>query len=169
MSGSLNKVNLIGNLGRNPEIRYASTGAKIVNLSLATSERWKDRVTGEMKEKTEWHRIVVFNDHIANLCENYLQKGAKIYIEGSLQTRKWTDQEGVEKYTTEIILQRFRGSIIILDNKNSSSVNSEIRDVDNSKNLNQSSDSGINEKLLSDPIDNNFKKKSSNFDDEIPF
>jgi single-strand DNA-binding protein len=117
MSGSVNKVTLVGNLGRDPEVRYATSGAKIVNLSVATSERWKDKATGENKEKTEWHRVVVFNERLADVCERYLRRGSKVYLEGALQTRKWTDQMGVEKYTTEVVLQRFRGELIMLDGR----------------------------------------------------
>lgn len=118
MAGSLNKVTLIGNLGRDPEIRNAADGLKIVQLSIATSETWKDKVSGERKEKTEWHRVVIFNERLADVAEKYLRKGAKIYIEGALQTRKWTDQQGQEKYTTEIVLQRYRGELTMLDARN---------------------------------------------------
>lgn len=114
MAGSVNKVILVGNLGRDPEVRTMNSGDKVVNLSVATSETWKDKTTGERKEKTEWHRVVVFNDNIAKVCENYLKKGSTVYIEGSLQTRKWTDQSGVEKYSTEIVLQRFNGVLTML-------------------------------------------------------
>lgn len=114
MAGSVNKVILVGNLGRDPEVRTMNNGDKVVNLSLATSETWKDKTTGERKEKTEWHRVVVFNDNIAKVCENYLKKGSTVYVEGSLQTRKWTDQSGVEKYSTEVVLQRFNGVLTML-------------------------------------------------------
>ncbi len=115
MAGSLNKVTLIGNLGRDPEIRAMQSGDRVCNLAVATSERWKDKQSGEQREKTEWHRVVVFDQQIVDICERYLQKGRKVYLEGQLQTRKWTDQSGVEKYTTEIVLQRFRGQLIMLD------------------------------------------------------
>lgn len=117
MAGSVNKVILVGNLGRDPEIRQTQDGMKIANFSLATSESWKDKVTGERKEKTEWHRVVVMNEHIVNVVEQYVKKGSKLYVEGQLQTRKWTDQAGLERYTTEIIIGRFKGEINILDNK----------------------------------------------------
>lgn len=117
MAGSVNKVILVGNLGRDPEVRTMNNGDKVVNLSLATSETWKDKATGERKEKTEWHRVVVFNENIAKVCENYLKKGSTVYVEGSLQTRKWTDQSGVEKYSTEVVLQRFNGVLTILGGK----------------------------------------------------
>lgn len=114
MSGSLNKVTLIGNLGKDPEIRSTQSGKKIANFNLATSETWRDKATGERKEKTEWHRVVVFSEGIAKVAETYLKKGAKVYIEGQLQTRKWTDQSGVERYSTEVILQGFGSTLIML-------------------------------------------------------
>jgi len=117
MAGSVNKVILIGNLGRDPEVRHAQDGTKIVNLNLATSENWKDRNSGERKEKTEWHRVVIFNDRIADVAERYLKKGSKVYIEGALQTRKWTDQAGVEKFSTEIVISRFKGELTLLDGR----------------------------------------------------
>ncbi|GAB4237178.1 MAG: hypothetical protein Tsb0032_41980 [Kiloniellaceae bacterium] len=117
MAGSVNKVILVGNLGRDPEIRSTQDGTKIANLSLATSENWRDRNTGERRERTEWHRVVIFNDRLVDVVEKYLRKGSKIYIEGQLQTRKWTDQSGVEKYTTEVVLQRYRGELTMLDGR----------------------------------------------------
>lgn len=117
MLGSVNKVVLIGNLGKDPEIRIAQDGTKIAQLSIATSDSWKDKLTGERKDKTEWHRIVVFNPNIADVCEKYLRKGAKVYLEGQLQTRKWTDQAGQEKYTTEVVLPKFKGELTMLDNR----------------------------------------------------
>jgi single-strand DNA-binding protein len=117
MAGSVNKVILVGNLGRDPEVRNSQDGNKIVNLALATSETWNDRQSGERKEKTEWHRIVIFNDRVADVAERFLKKGAKIYVEGSLQTRKWTDQGGQERYTTEIVIGRFNGQLTMLDTR----------------------------------------------------
>jgi len=117
MAGSVNKVILIGNLGRDPEIRSTQDGMKIANLSLATSENWRDKNSGERREKTEWHRIAVFNDRLVDVIEKYLKKGSKIYVEGQLQTRKWTDQSGQERYTTEIVLQRYRGELTMLDGR----------------------------------------------------
>lgn len=114
MAGSVNKVILVGNLGRDPEIRHTQSNQKIVHLSIATSERWKDRQTGEQRERTEWHRVVIFNENLADVAERYLQKGRSVYLEGQLQTRKWTDQSGQEKYTTEIVLTRFRGELVLL-------------------------------------------------------
>ena len=115
MAGSVNKVILVGNLGRDPEVRRMQDGRPIVNLSVATSENWRDKATGERKEKTEWHRVVIFNENIAKIAEQYLKKGAKVYLEGSLQTRKWQDQAGQEKYTTEVVLQGFNAVLTMLD------------------------------------------------------
>jgi single-strand DNA-binding protein len=117
MANSLNKVTLIGNLGKDPETRNTSGGMKIVNLTIATSESWVDKASGERKEKSEWHRVVIFNDNLAGIAEKYLHKGSKIYLEGKLQTRKWTDNSGVEKYSTEIVLDRFGSTLIVLDPK----------------------------------------------------
>ena len=117
MAGSVNKVILLGNLGRDPDIRATQDGNKIVNLSIATSERWKDRNSGEQREKTEWHRVVIFNENLARIAEQYLRKGSNVYIEGQLQTRKWTDQQGIEKYTTEVVLSRFKGELTLLGNR----------------------------------------------------
>ena len=114
MSGSVNKVILVGNLARDPEIRHTQSNQKIVNLTVATSERWKDKNTGERKEKAEFHRVVIFNENLADVAERYLSKGRSVYLEGSLQTRKWTDQSGAEKYSTEIVLQRFNGALVLL-------------------------------------------------------
>jgi single-strand DNA-binding protein len=120
MAGSVNKVILIGNLGRDPEVRHAQDGTKIVTLNVATSESWKDRNSGERKEKTEWHRVVIFNDRVADVAERYLKKGSKVYIEGALQTRKWTDQSGAEKYTTEVVIGKFKGELTLLDGRGES-------------------------------------------------
>ena len=117
MAGSINKVILVGNLGREPEVRFSQDGNKIVNMSLATSESWTDRSSGERREKTEWHRVVIFNDRLAEIAEKYLNKGSKVYLEGQLQTRKWTGNDGIEKYTTEVVLNRFRGELTMLDSR----------------------------------------------------
>lgn len=117
MAGSVNKVILVGNLGKDPEVRAMQDGSKVVSFSVATSEMWKDKTTGERKDKTEWHRIVVFNPNLCDVCEKYLRKGSKVYVEGQLQTRKWQDQSGAEKYTTEVVLGRFRGELSLLDSK----------------------------------------------------
>ena len=117
MAGSVNKVILVGNLGRDPEVRFSQSGQKIVNMSIATSETWKDKQSGDRKEKTEWHRVVVFDERLADVCERYLKKGSKVYLEGSLQTRKWTGNDGIEKYTTEVVLPRFNGVMTMLDGR----------------------------------------------------
>jgi single-strand DNA-binding protein len=117
MAGSVNKVILVGNLGRDPEVRTTQDGTKVVNLALATSETWNDRASGERKERTEWHRVVLFNERLADVAERFLRKGSKVYIEGSLQTRKWTDQSGQEKYSTEVVVGRFRGELTMLDGR----------------------------------------------------
>ncbi len=153
MSGSVNKVTLIGNLGRDPEVRTAQDGSKIVNISVATSEYWKDKVTGERKDRTEWHRVVVFNDRLAEVAERYLKKGSKIYVEGQLQTRKWTDNNGQEKYSTEVVLGKFRGELTMLDSRSGGSDSHGVMD------------GGDEFTALSAPS----SKGSGGFDDDIPF
>ena len=117
MAGSVNKVILVGNLGADPEIRTLNSGDRVANLRIATSETWRDKQSGERKEKTEWHRVVIFNDNLVKVAENYLKKGSKVYIEGSIQTRKWADQSGQEKFSTEVVLQKFRGELTMLDGR----------------------------------------------------
>src|SRR5436853_1285555 len=117
MAGSVNKVILIGNLGADPEIRRTQDGKPIANLRIATSETWRDKATGERRERTEWHRVVIFNEALSRIAEQYLKKGSKVYIEGQLQTRKWTDQSGAEKYSTEVVLQNYRGELTLLDSR----------------------------------------------------
>ena len=117
MAGSVNKVILVGNLGKDPEVRRMTSGDPVVTLSIATSETWRDKASGEKKEKTEWHRVVIFNKNLADVAEKYLKKGAKVYVEGQLQTRKWTDKDGAEKYSTEVVLQNFRGELTMLDGR----------------------------------------------------
>jgi len=117
MAGSVNKVILVGNVGKDPEVRNTQDGSKIVNFSLATSETWNDRASGERKERTEWHRVVVFNDRIGDVVEKYVRKGSKVYVEGALQTRKWTDQSGQDKYSTEVVIGKFRGELTLLDSR----------------------------------------------------
>ena len=117
MAGSVNKVILIGNLGRDPEVRTTQDGTKITHLSIATTDTWRDRNSGERRERTEWHRVVIFNERLGEVAEKYLRKGSKVYLEGSLQTRKWTDQSGQERYTTEVVLQRYRGEMTMLDTR----------------------------------------------------
>jgi single-strand DNA-binding protein len=118
MAGSVNKVILVGNLGADPEVKRMPSGEAIVNLSVATSETWRDKQSGERKEKTEWHRVVIFNENIAKVAEQYLKKGSKVYLEGQLQTRKWQDKTGADRYSTEIVLQRYRGEMTLLDGRN---------------------------------------------------
>lgn len=154
MAGSINKVILVGNLGKDPEVRQTGSGQKIVNFSLATSETWKDK-NGEKQEKTEWHRVVIFNQGLADFSERYLKKGSKVYLEGALQTRKWTDNNGQEKYTTEIVLGNYRGELVSLDSRNASG-----------------SDSGASFSMGTD--DSGWDSKpaaptAGSFDDEIPF
>src|SRR6201991_4671984 len=117
MAGSVNKVILVGNLGKDPEVRRMTSGEPVVNLSVATSESWRDKASGERQEKTEWHRVVIFNKNLADVAEKYLRKGSKVYVEGQLQTRKWTDKDGQEKYSTEVVLQNFRGELTMLDGR----------------------------------------------------
>lgn len=124
MAGSVNKVILVGNLGADPEIRRLNSGDPIANLRVATSESWRDRTSGERKDRTEWHSVVIFNENLAKVAEQYLNKGAKVYIEGALQTRKWQDQNGNDRYSTEIVLQKFRGELQILDSRNDGNSNS---------------------------------------------
>ncbi len=117
MAGSVNKVILVGNLGADPEVRAMPSGGKVVNLRVATTESWKDRNSGEKREKTEWHRVVIFSEGLARVAESYLKKGSKVYLEGQLQTRKWTDQSGAERYSTEVVLQNFNSSMVLLDGR----------------------------------------------------
>jgi single-strand DNA-binding protein len=158
MAGSVNKVILIGNLGKDPEIRTMGSGDKIANLRIATSESWRDRTSGERKEKTEWHQVVIFNENLVKVAESYLKKGSTVYIEGALQTRKWTDQQGVEKYSTEIVLQKFRGELTMLGGRPAGG------------------DSGMDEGGYSAPAARSARpnassapKETFDLDDEIPF
>jgi len=154
MSGSVNKVTLVGNLGRDPEVRAMQNGDKIVQLSIATSDRWKDKSSGEQRERTEWHRVVIFNDALGKIAEQYLKKGSTVYLEGQLQTRKWTDQQSSqEKYTTEVVLQRYRGELTLLGSRSENQI---INDRQNDQ-IDQS-----NQVSMSDDI-------ASDLDDEIPF
>lgn len=157
MAGSINKVILVGNLGRDPEVRHTQDGAKIVHLSVATSESWKDKMTGERRDRVEWHRVVLFNERLGEIAEKYLRKGSKIYIEGQLQTRKWTDQAGAEKYTTEVVLQRYRGEMTLLDSRNDNSAR------ESSDMIDQSYDPGP------PSFEESSATPSSNLDDDIPF
>ena len=154
MSGSVNKVTLVGNLGRDPEVRAMQNGDKIIQLSVATSDRWKDKSTGEQRERTEWHRVVIFNDALGKIAEQYLKKGSTVYLEGQLQTRKWTDQQsGQEKYTTEVVLQRYRGELTLLGSRPENQISNDQQndEIDQSNHIS-----------MSDDI-------ASDLDDEIPF
>ena len=154
MSGSVNKVTLIGNLGRDPEVRAMQNGDKIVQLSVATSDRWKDKNSGEQRERTEWHRVVIFNDALGKIAEQYLKKGSTVYLEGQLQTRKWTDQQsGQEKYTTEVVLQRYRGELTLLGSR----TENQISNYQDNAQIDQSNQISISDDIASD------------LDDEIPF
>ena len=160
MANSLNKVTLVGNIGRDPEVRSFQNGSKVCNLSLATSERWKDKETNEPKEKTEWHRIVVFNDKLVEIIEKYVHKGSKVYIEGQLETRKWTDASGTEKYSTEVVLRPYRGEIIFLDSKS---------EVDNSSSNVIEDDNVSSSKIENESSNNSVEELASDLDDDIPF
>ena len=154
MSGSVNKVTLIGNLGRDPEVRAMQNGDKIVQLSVATSDRWKDKNSGEQRERTEWHRVVIFNDALGKIAEQYLKKGNTVYLEGQLQTRKWTDQQsGQEKYTTEVVLQRYRGELTLLGSRSENQISNYQDNVP----IDESSQISVSDDIASD------------LDDEIPF
>ena len=158
MSGSVNKVTLVGNLGRDPEIRAMQNGDKIVQISIATSDRWKDKSTGEQRERTEWHRVVIFNEALGKIAEQYLKKGSTVYIEGQLQTRKWTDQQsGQEKYTTEVVLQRYRGELTLLGSRPDNQVNNEYQN------------SQIDQSDVQVDSDSRSSGVASDLDDEIPF
>ena len=148
MAGSVNKVILIGNLGRDPEVRTFQNGGKVCNFSIATSETWKDKNTGERQERTNWHNIAIFNEPLGQIAEQYLKKGSKVYVEGQLETRKWQDQAGNDRYTTEVVLRQYKGELTILDNRNdNTSINSpknpEISDVTNPEITNDSIDDEI--------------------------
>ena len=154
MAGSINKVTLIGNLGADPEIRQTQDGNPIANLRVATNETWRDKATGERRERVEWHRVTIFNESLARISEQYLKKGSKVYIEGQLQTRKWQDQSGQDRYTTEVVLQRYRGELTMLDGRGSAS-GEEMPSAP--------------EDPISEPTKPNDGKISSDLDDEIPF
>ena len=173
MAGSVNKVILVGNLGADPEIRRLNSGDPVVNLRIATSESWRDRQSGERREKTEWHSVVIFNDNLAKVAEQYLRKGSKVYIEGALQTRKWQDQNGNDRYTTEVVLQKFRGDMQMLDSRGEGGGQSQQRSSfeGGSRNQNQMSDysSGGDFGGSGNNQGNQGGNYSRDLDDEIPF
>lgn len=160
MSGSINKVILVGNLGADPDIRRLASGEPVANLRIATSESWRDKASGERKEKTEWHSVVIFNDNLAKLAEQYLKKGMKVYLEGALQTRKWQDQNGNDRYTTEIVLQRFRGELKILDSRKDAAAPGP---ADDDKNIDRGP---YGDQSAGSDYGRNFDR---DLDDEIPF
>ncbi|OLF74111.1 single-stranded DNA-binding protein [Maricaulis sp. W15] len=166
MAGSVNKVILVGNLGRDPEIRRMNNGDPVVNLSLATSESWRDKSSGERREKTEWHRVVIFNDNLAKVAENYLKKGSKVYVEGQLQTRKWTDQNGQEKYSTEVVLQRFRGELTMLDGRNEGGSGGGYGGGSSGGEFDQGGGAGGGQRSMDGPKED---FRNADLDDEIPF
>ena len=151
MAGSVNKVILVGNLGRDPEVRAMQDNNSVVNLSVATSETWRDKNSGERRERTEWHRVVIFNERLADVAQKFLHKGSKVYLEGQLQTRKWQDQSGIDKYTTEVVLQRFRGELTMLDSRNDTG---------------EQFSSAANSKIKNNDVEG---VSNSDLDDEIPF
>ena len=165
MAGSVNKVILVGNLGKDPEIRTTQSGEMIANFSIATSETWRDKSTGERKEKTEWHRVVVFNDNLARVVNDYVRKGQTVYVEGSLQTRKWTDQQGVEKYTTEVILQRYGGTLTLLGGKRDGAERPPAADSQDDYGQIRTRTQGHDAKGRSSPP----SQQQFDLDDEIPF
>ncbi len=180
MAGSVNKVILVGNLGKDPEVRSMQSGDRVASFPVATSERWKDKASGERKEKTEWHKVAIFDERLVDIAEKYLRKGSKVYLEGQLQTRKWTDQSGQERYTTEVVLQRFRGDLTLLDSKSDGS--SEGQDYERSAVPNEFSPAPMGSKpSFSNPKNSrpntmdSFEKTMSpknskpDLDDDIPF
>ncbi|MAC60644.1 MAG: single-stranded DNA-binding protein [SAR116 cluster bacterium] len=160
MAGSVNKVMLLGNLGQDPVVRTSQDGNKIVQLSIATSDRWKDRNSGEQREKTEWHRVVIFNENLSNIAEQYLKKGSTVFIEGQLQTRKWQDQNGIDKYTTEVVLGRFRGELAMIGSRSDSPNISDTQDQISEHNASNE----ITQKDSNPPMGG-----AGDLDDEIPF
>jgi single-strand DNA-binding protein len=169
MAGSVNKVILVGNLGRDPEVRRLGSGDPVVNLRVATSETWKDKQTGERKEKTEWHSVVIFNENLARVAEQYLKKGSKVYIEGQLQTRKWQDQQGQERYSTEVVLQRFRGELTILDSRGGGG-GSDYADEEGGGQVSRGGDFGRSSPMDRKPAPAaSCGSRYSDLDDDIPF
>jgi single-strand DNA-binding protein len=169
MAGSVNKVILVGNLGRDPEIRSTNDGTRIANLALATSESWRDRNSGERKERTEWHRVVIFNERLIEIAEKYLRKGSKIYVEGVLQTRKWTDNNQQERYSTEIVLQRFRGELTMLDGARTGGASEGADFEDYSGGGDQVRYGGTGQAASSGAPRSRAPAAAGDLDDEIPF
>lgn len=169
MSGSVNKVILVGNLGKDPEIRAMQDGSKIAQFSIATSESWNDKQSGERRDRTEWHRIVIYNDKLSEIAEKFLRKGSKVYVEGQLQTRKWTDQSGQERYTTEVALQRFRGELTMLDSKRDGSNNYSNDEYNQDSNAASYSGSSIGGAGSAAAVKQAAPDFAADLDDDIPF
>jgi single-strand DNA-binding protein len=166
MAGSVNKVTLIGNVGRDPEVRRTSSGDPVVNFSIATSETWRDRQTGERKERTEWHNIVIFNENLAKVAEQYVRKGSKIYVEGALQTRKFQDKNGQERQTTEVVLQKYRGELTLLDGR---SGGGDDRSIDDQSGGDFGRSSPMERRPASSGASGGSGRQMSDLDDDIPF
>ena len=166
MAGSVNKVILVGNLGRDPEVRSMQDGRPMVNMSVATSDTWRDRQTGERKERTEWHRVVIFNEKLAEVAQKFVRKGSKVYVEGRLQTRKWQDQSGADKYTTEVVLQRFRGELTLLDSRSGGDARDSFPEDNNSRSFARPSGAGDRRPAISS---GGGAGGAGPIDDDIPF
>ncbi len=169
MAGSVNKVILVGKLGKDPEVRSFQNGGRVASFSVATSESWKDKATGERKDKTEWHKVEIYNDRLVDVAEKYLKKGAKVYIEGQLETRKYTDKEGHERYTTSVVLKQFRGELTMLDSKGSSSGGGSDYTMDNASNDSGSGYAPAQQRVASSSSGSSSGGGASEMDDEIPF
>ena len=167
MAGSVNKVIIVGNLGKDPEVRAFQNGGRVANLRIATSENWKDKATGERKEKTEWHNVDIFNDRLVEVAEKYLRKGAKVYIEGQLETRKWTDKDGQERYTTSVVLKQFRGELTMLDGKSGGGSDFAVDDASNGDGMSSSALGAPSKRAMSGG--GGKSAGGSELDDEIPF
>jgi single-strand DNA-binding protein len=169
MAGSVNKVILIGNLGKDPEVRRLNSGDQVVNFTLATSENWRDKTSGERKEKTEWHNVVIFNENLGKIAEQYCKKGSKVYLEGQIQTRKWQDKDGQDRYTTEIVLQRFRGELTLLDSRGGGEARDSFPEEGNVRSFSRSSGGGDRRPALSSGGGRGGSADATPIDDDIPF
>lgn len=168
MAGSVNKVTLVGNLGRDPEVRQTTDQGKIVQLNVATSESWRDKATGERRDRTEWHRVVIFNERLADVAEKYLRKGSKVYLEGQLQTRKWTDATGQERYTTEVVMSKFKGEMVLLDSR-SGSEGGHAHPYENLAEGQHGPMPSLESSSRPSPKSSSASSSSDVFDDDIPF
>jgi single-strand DNA-binding protein len=169
MAGSVNKVILIGNLGKDPEVRRLNSGDQVVNFTLATSESWRDKASGERKERTEWHNVVIFNENLGKIAEQYCKKGSKVYIEGQIQTRKWQDQNGQDRYTTEVVLQRFRGELTLLDSRGGGADRDSFPEEGGSRSFNRAPGGGDRRPALSSGGGGAGGAAAGPIDDDIPF